>query len=112
MDKILNTATNLKNELLNSDIYKNYITTKDSLKNSPEINKRVEEFRTLQIKARSNEILNEPIPLDKEGYLSKLYSDLMLNKLAADFFEAEHLFLVLYNKILDTLCEDIDVDFF
>lgn len=112
MDKILNTATILKNELLSSDIYKNYITAKSNLKNSPEIYKRVNDFRDIQIEGRSSEILENSMPLDKEAYFSKLYSDLMLNKIASDFFESEHLLLVLYNKILDIICEDIDIDFF
>lgn len=105
-------ANALKIELLNSDIYKNYVNAKSNLKNSTEIYKKVCEFRATQIQERSNELIDSPIPLDKETYLSKLYSDLMLNKLACDFFETERLFLILYNKILDAICEDIDFDFF
>ena len=104
MDGILGSSRDLGRRISESDIYLNYRSALEWVKEHPECLVGIAELKRVQIEYSRGEM-----NMDKEKHISKLYFDLCANPDVARFLEAEKKMLALMLEIHENLWADCDI---
>ena len=100
--KIYDCICDLKNVLIKSQIYRDYLSAKNRLdKDSRDL---LNEYKK-QIRIKKNDF-------EHEKYVSNLYAKLMLIESARKFFKAESELINCIKEIYIKISEDINIDVF
>lgn len=100
--EIYDCVCDLKNVLIKSQIYKDYLSAKNCLdKDSRDL---LNEYKK-QIRIKKNDF-------EHEKYVSNLYAKLMLIESARKFFKAESELINCIKEIYIKISEDINIDVF
>ena len=100
--KIYDCICDLKNVLIKSQIYRDYLSAKNRLdKDSRDL---LNEYKK-QIRIKKNDF-------EHEKYVSNLYARLMLIESARKFFKAESELIKCIKEIYIKISEDINIDVF
>ena len=102
MGEIYDFACNLKNILIESAVYKNYLSAKNCL--DDDCKNLLNEYKR-QIRIKKDDF-------EHEKYVSSLYSKLMLIDPTRKFLEAEAELINCIKKIYIKTSEDLNVDVF
>lgn len=101
-DKIYDCIRNLKDVLIKSQIYKDYLSAKNCLdKDSRDL---LNEYKK-QIRIKENDF-------EHEKYVSNLYAKLMLIKPTREFLKVESKLINCIKEIYIKISEDINIDVF
>ncbi|MDR2939827.1 MAG: YlbF family regulator [Clostridiales bacterium] len=108
MGDILYSAKDLSLKLQKEGSYLNYINAKNKLKQNKPLFDKVLEFKNNQI----NDCFQEDFSFNRENYMAKLYSDLMLIDDSRDFLNYEGEFLKIYSEAIEAISEDLDIELY
>lgn len=102
MDEISVAVSNLKNVLLNSDVYKNYLLARKELS--------VSEFNMLTDYKNKKRDWNGGF--EHEKFISNMYANLMLIENTRKFLAAETELVCRIRNICEKIGENLDIDVF
>ncbi len=106
-----NTLKQLSTLLKTNDDYLNYLNAKSELMKNEELIEKVKQYRIENFDFNNKSENGEHISFEYEAYISKLYTNLLLNKVTADYILYEEKVLDLLNGIYETVEESIDISF-
>jgi cell fate (sporulation/competence/biofilm development) regulator YlbF (YheA/YmcA/DUF963 family) len=112
LDNVLNVTKELCNNIVSSQCYLGYLSAKSNLINCPELYNKVKELKNLQVDLQNDLLQNIEITFDREKYLSKQYSDLLLNETIKTFLLSEKKFFAMLAKVYDSINENLDIENF
>lgn len=107
---VYDTANNLAEEIKKSDEYKNAIKYKTELESNPDLSKKVQEFEEKRKELQLLTLGGQEWPEDKAKEIQELYTNLLEEEIAKNYFEAETKFSVLIsdvNKIIGDAIKDV-----
>lgn len=113
MDKILNLADEITISIKNSELYQNYLNSKDKINKDSELKKRIKDFREKSMSFQSKLMQNQEVSFEEEKYISSLYFGLIVNEDVKTYFKNEELLLNLMANIYNKLGNEcrLDLDF-
>ena len=115
MENIIKDIEALSVKIKNSDVYNNYLDIKQIIETDINLKNELDVFKKVQTDYEIKRIQNVNIEFSEEQYISKLYSDLMLNENAKRFLLAEEALLELIknvnNIIINSFEPDINIPF-
>jgi len=94
-----------------SALYHDFQHSKKLLEEDPVLLARVKEYKKVQTEFEYKRLHGDSMTnFDEEKYVSSLYTELSLCKVAGAFLVAENALLELYRQAFDTLCEACDLE--
>lgn len=105
---VYNEAHNLKDAIKNSEEYKQYEAVKEKVKDLPELQKNLDDFKQKQIAFQAAQMMGE---MDQEvmTQIQGLYAILASDPLAAEYLQCEMRFSLMINDVYQILGEAIDM---
>ncbi|NLK37195.1 MAG: YlbF family regulator [Epulopiscium sp.] len=110
MDKILSAAEDLANQIASSSLYREYLYHKEQLMQKPKLWEKMRRLKALQFEIGQKRKNHEPVSFEEETALSELYSQLMLHKVAEDFWKSRQEMLQLQAKVFQIIAEKAPMD--
>ena len=113
MDDVIAYAHELADKIKHCESMRQYEAAKACVAADEALMLKIKEFKKIQIAFEWKKMQGEPPDFNEERYLSKLYTDLMLDDDAKAFLAAERAVLTMIEKLhqtIHTACQ-IDVDF-
>ncbi len=92
-------AHELARAIKNSEIYQSYVLAQQQLEQNPEAAEKVRQFRIRQMEANQAQLLGQAPSNDKVSELTLEYAKLNTNKLIANYFKAEGMFVQMFTDI-------------
>lgn len=110
MESIIRDIENLSAKIKNCDVYKDYLDIKQVIAGNASLKEELDSFKKVQAEYEIKKIQNVNIDFSEEQYISKLYSDLMLNEDAKKFLLAEQSLLGLIKNVNDIIINSFEGD--
>ena len=107
---IMNAVNELAVKLQNSELYSSYLSLKDKVLQDPELRYNITKFRRVQFEYETKRLRHIEPAFTEEQYVSKLYSDLMLNQDIRAFFEAERALLYIVKGLNENVLNVLKMD--
>lgn len=108
--KVYDLANELAQEIKQSEEYKNYKIAKNTVNSNIEIKNKIQNFEKARYEAQIVAIQTGKDDEQKMKYVQELYGELIQNKEASEYFDAEIKFNVLIadvNKIIGEAVQDL-----
>ncbi len=114
MEDIVQSAQSLAHMLINSDIYKNYNDAKAEIKTRPDLLKKIEEYKSLNMRYQLSMIKENENPpsFDDEKRLSYMFQQLIADEKSRQFLESEKKLFTLMERIYDIIGTACKIEFF
>ncbi len=112
MDDLFDIAKSIGEKLKSTDLYNEYITSKNNILKDPELNLKVYRYKKLNFEYQSK-IINGFMPaFDEERRISTIYWELVLNKDAKAFLESEKKLVELINSVYNIIGDSCEIGMF
>ena len=107
---VYDTANKLAEEIKSSDEYKKFKSSKSEIESNAELNKKIKEFEQKRQQMQMLTIQGIEPTQEKAEEIQKMYTDIVKDKNALEYFEAEMKFSILIadvNKIIGDAIKDV-----
>lgn len=103
MKEILDIADEMTLSVKESRFYKDYILCKEKIMEDNELFEKMREFKKLHVQLQCKKINDDFYDFNEEVNVSRMYYNLLQNRLAKDFFESEEKLFELMGEIYSKL---------
>ena len=104
-------AHELARAIKESETYQRYLLAQKQLKQNPEAEEKIRQFRIRQMEVNQAQILGQTPADDKVTEVTLEYAKLNRDKLIAEFFNAEGLFVQMFTDIQQIIQKSIESGF-
>ncbi len=106
---LINKATEISEEFVNSDLYKEYLVLLEKIKKDYSLLEKIGNYKRAQINFQGQVLANEVPSFEEEKKLSALYTELVMNEDCRNFLKVEAELLKNLNQIYEALGDKIDM---
>jgi cell fate (sporulation/competence/biofilm development) regulator YlbF (YheA/YmcA/DUF963 family) len=104
-------AHELARAIKDSETYQHYVLAQKQLEQNPAAKEKIRQFRIIQMEVNQAHILGQTLDDEKVTQLTLEYAKLNMNKLIAEFFNTEGLFVQMFTDIQQIIQKSIEDGF-
>ncbi|PKM78686.1 MAG: hypothetical protein CVU90_01425 [Firmicutes bacterium HGW-Firmicutes-15] len=104
-------AHELARAIKDSEAFQRYVLVQKQLEQNPEAQEKIRQFRTQQMEINQAQILGQALDDEKVTQLTVEYAKLNMNKMIAEFFNAEGMFVQMFTDIQEIIQKSMESEF-
>ncbi|MGN0396232.1 MAG: YlbF family regulator [Coprococcus sp.] len=108
MDDIINLSRQINQNIRESDVYKNYLRSKQKMQERPDLLKDLSEFRHKSYELQNNEGLDNPF--DEVNNLFMEYDVLLHDTVVNEFIRAEQKLCRMMRMVYENIADGLELD--
>lgn len=110
VEEILNMAQDLATKVAKSQMYQDYLYYKQQLNQKPGLWQKIQQIKKMQWEQGLKRSNQEVVPFEEEANLSKLYSEIMLDEDARNFWNSRKQMIQLESQIIQMITNKAPID--